>query len=84
MRTTITLDADTEALIRKRMAERGLSFKETINEAIRESLSPSRRPRRFKTATARLGLPTVPLDRALQLAADIEDEEGLRKMRSGK
>ncbi len=84
MRTTVTLDPDTEALIRKRMRERGSSFKEALNDAIREGLGGTPRRSRFRTRTANLGLPAVNLDRALQLAAELEDEELIRKMRTGK
>lgn len=38
----------------------------------------------FRTATAPLGVPVVNLDRALQLAAELEDEELVRKTRVGK
>ena len=84
MRTTVTLDADTEALIRRRMREHGVSFKQALNDAIREGLAPTSPKRRFRTATADLGLPAVGLDRALDLAAALEDEELVRKMRAGK
>jgi hypothetical protein len=83
MRTTVTLDPDTEALLRRRMRERGLSFKAALNEAVRAGLAPEV-PGRFRTPTADLGLPTVNLDRALALAGELEDEELLRKQRSGK
>lgn len=83
MRTTVTLDSDTEALVRRRMRERHVSFKQALNDAIREGLTnPS--AAQFRTTTADLGLPSVNLDRALQLAGDLEDEELLRKLRSGK
>ncbi|MGH9280405.1 MAG: antitoxin [Acidimicrobiales bacterium] len=84
MRTTVTLDPDTEALIRKRMQVQGVSFKQAINDAIREGLASPTRRARFRTRTADLGLPVVALDRALQLAAELEDEEIIRRMRSGK
>ncbi len=84
MRTTVTLDSDTEALIRKRMRDHGVSFKQALNDAIRAGLGPPVRKKRFRTATADLGLPAVSLDRALQLAAELEDEELMRKMRAGK
>lgn len=84
VRTTVTLDADTEALIRKRMRERGVSFKRAINDAIREGLAGTPRKTGFRTKTAKLGMPTVNLDRALQLAGELEDEELVRKMRAGK
>lgn len=84
MRTTVTLDADTEALVRRRMRERGVSFKQAVNDAIREGVTGARDGAGFRTATANLGLPAVNLDRALQLAAELEDEELVRKMRAGK
>lgn len=84
MRTTITLDPDTAALIRRRMQERGTSFKQTVNDALREGLSPQKGPAEtFATSTADLGLPSVNLDRALRLAGELEDEELIRKMRTG-
>lgn len=84
MRTTVTLDPDVEALVRRRMVERGLSFKRALNEAIRDGAAPVSSRSRFRTATADLGLPSVNLDRALRLAADLEDEEIVRKARTGK
>jgi hypothetical protein len=83
MRTTVTLDPDTAALVRRRMQERGVSFKVALNEAIRDGLAPSPRTP-FRTPSRDMGLPTVNLDRALQLAADLEDEELVRKQRLGK
>ena len=83
VRTTVTLDPDTEALLKRRMRERGLSFKEAVNDAIRAGLDPGTR-RRLSTPTADLGVPAVNLDRALALAAELEDEELVRKQRAGK
>ncbi len=81
MRTTITLDADTEQLVRKRMRERGLTFKQAVNELIRRGAGGADAP--FATATASMGESRVNLDRALQVAADLEDDELIRKMRAG-
>lgn len=83
MRTTVTLDPDVEQLIRRRMRERGVSFKEAINEAIRASGSAST-GRPFRTATASMGESRVNLDRALQVIGDLEDDELVRKSRSGR
>jgi len=80
----VTLDPDAEALIRRRMREQGVSFKVAVNDAIREGLVGQRRGPDFRTPTAALGQPQVNLDRALQLAAELEDEELLRKQRLGK
>jgi hypothetical protein len=84
MRTTVTLDTDVEALLKRRMGERGIPFKQALNDALREALTASPGQRNFRTPTARLGLPAVNLDRALQLAGELEDEELVRKMRVGK
>lgn len=65
----MTLDNDVEALLRKQMRERGISFKQALNQAVRRGLWEASQSGSFSTPTAKLGLPTVSLDRALQLAA---------------
>jgi hypothetical protein len=40
MRTTVTLDPDVERLVKDAMRERGLSFKQALNEALRRDLAP--------------------------------------------
>lgn len=80
MRTTITLDPDTEQLVRRRMAERGVSFKDAVNDLIRGN---ARAAQPFRTATAAMGRTTVPLDRALSLAGRLEDDELIRRMQLG-
>jgi len=85
MRTTVTLDSDVMAILRERMRELGISFKEAVNDAVRRSIAA--RPAassEFRTPTFSMGVPTVNLDRALMLAADLEDDELVRKMRMGK
>ena len=81
MRTTVTLDADTEQLIQRRMRERGQTFKEAVNDAIRSGAGRSE-SKPFVTETASMGLSAINLDRALQVVAELEDEELIRKMRS--
>lgn len=83
MRTTVTLDDDTLALVHRLMKERGVSFKKALNDAIREGAQRRAKSTPFKTRTADLGVPTVNLDRALQVAADLEDEELIRRQRRG-
>ena len=80
MRTTVTLDPDTEQLVRRRMRERGMSFKEALNDAIR---SGARQDRPFRTETASMGRSSVNLDRALQVAAELDDDDRLHRMRTG-
>jgi hypothetical protein len=83
VRTTVTLDADVEQLVRRRMKERGMSFKEALNDAIRSGVREQAGDEPFQTQTASMGESRVNLDRALQLAADLEDDELLRKLRTG-
>lgn len=83
MRTTVTLDPDVELLIKRRMNERKLSFKQAVNEAIRAGAGASRaKPIDFPTYD--LGEPLVDLTKALQLAGELEDEVLLRRMSEGR
>jgi hypothetical protein len=83
MRTTVTLDADTEELVRRRMRTQKVSFKKALNDAIRDGCRPVSDTAVFRTRTARMGSPLINLDRALQVAAELEDEELLLRLRSG-
>ncbi|MGH3155713.1 MAG: hypothetical protein ACRDNF_03915, partial [Streptosporangiaceae bacterium] len=63
MRTTVTLDPDVAALLRDAAAQRGVSFKETLNSAVRAGLSAGREARPYRTPSRSLGLrPGVNLD----------------------
>lgn len=81
MRTTVTLDADVESLLRRAMRERGITFKEAINEALRRGLGKPSSPRRaYRVTPDDLGAPLVPLESALRISAAWEDEEIQRKL----
>jgi hypothetical protein len=82
VRTTITLDPDLAARLKKLAAERGTSFKATVNAAIRAGLDAGRpRARRYEEQTRRLGVrPGVDLTKALRLAAELEDEAAIREL----
>ncbi len=83
MRTTVTLDPDTEQLVRRRMRERGQSFKEALNDLIRAGAIDDGSTTPFRTKTASMGVSQVNLDRALQVVAELEDDELVRKLRAG-
>lgn len=83
MRTTVTLDPDTDDAVRRLMQERGLTFKQAVNEAIRAGAAPAKR-RPFRTRTFNMGAPLVDLDKALRLSAELEDEEIIRKLEAGR
>ena len=82
MRTTITLDPDVEALIRTAMKERGVSFKEALNSAVRTGLTqPRQRKRSFTQKSFSLGREQYfRWDKAAQTAVALEDEELVRKL----
>lgn len=84
MRTTITLEPDVAALVRKLMDERGLTFKAAVNRAIRAGLSPGAGRADFSQPTFPMGAPAVPLTKALIIAAELEDEDLSRRMEIGK
>lgn len=82
MRTTVTLDPDVEALIRTAMKERGLSFKEAVNSAVREGLARKKSVKRsFVQKSFSLGAEqNFRWDKALAVADALEDEELVRKL----
>jgi hypothetical protein len=82
MRTTVTLDPDLMDQLRAVAHSRKVSFKTALNDAVRAGLSGNRGERLpFKQITKPMGLrPGVDLTKALQMAADLEDEENIRKL----
>lgn len=84
MRTTVTLDPDVDARIRKLMRERGLSFKDAVNTAIREGLAATGEGEPFETPAFEMGPARLPVERALALAGELQDEDLLRKRTVGK
>ena len=84
MRTTVTLDPDTRLLVERAMRERGLSFKDAVNDAIRIGLGDRPEGPRSYTAPHALGLARVDLTKALGLAGRLEDEELARRLVEGR
>lgn len=83
----MTLDADTEALLRRLMRERGISFKEALNQAVRLGASgpPRAKASRFQQRTFKMGFrPEFRWDKSLALAESMEDEELVRKLQTRK
>lgn len=83
MRTTVTLDSDAEQIIRERMASKGISFKQALNDTIRDGAT-GRPDYVFRQTTHNMGVPKVDLTKANQLAAELENEEILAKMRASR
>ena len=79
----MTLDPDVERLIRSSMKERGISFKEALNQAARAGLLGKSRPRarKFVQKTFHMGeTQNFRWDKALTTAEAMEDEELSRKL----
>jgi hypothetical protein len=85
MRTTVTLDADVEALLRKEMRRRGEPFKQVLNNAIRAGLRGANRgDEPFEPITFDMGKPRVDLTKATALAAELEDDQIIERYRRGR
>ncbi len=82
MRSTVTLDPDVEALLRRVMQKKGIPFKQALNEAVRAGLrQPAPSKKAFQQRTYRMGFrPEFRWDKALALAEAMEDEELIRKL----
>lgn len=83
MRTTVTLDPDVDLLVKRAMRERGLTFKQAVNEAIRAGIAPGRREPAPRFDTHDMGEPAVDITKALQLAGSLEGEELARRLSLG-
>jgi hypothetical protein len=86
MRTTVDLDPDLLRRLRDEAHRRRVSFKDLLNRVLRRGLeSPARgksHARAYRCPTFRLGQPaaSLDLDRALAVAAALEDEEIAREL----
>ena len=88
MRTTLTVEDDIIDALQQEAARARVPFKTIVNRALRlglERLRPSPGRKRFRQQTFRMGDPAGPnLDKALQLAALLDDEERARKLGLGR
>jgi hypothetical protein len=84
VRTTVTLDPDTRLLIERAMRERGLSFKEAVNDAIRAGLAARPPGELHVTSPRTLGPARVDLTKALSVAGELEDEALARRLTEGR
>lgn len=82
MRTTVTLDADVAAKLKADAAKRGVSFKEALNGNLRRGLANAdAKPTPFRVRPRPMrATPGLDLDKSLQIAGRLEDEEVLRKI----
>jgi hypothetical protein len=80
----MTLDEDVAAQIRRVMRERGIGWKEAVNELLRLGLQSTRTPEPYESPTFASGVhPGVDLTKALRLAGELADDEVVRKVETG-
>lgn len=88
MRTTVTLEPDVEARLKRHMHERGISFKDALNSILRAGLDHERERSKvdpYVLPVFDLGIrPGIDYDRIAHLMDDLEDEVRLRRMREGR
>jgi hypothetical protein len=84
MRTTLTLDPDVAQILKAKTAERGVPFKQVVNEALRRGLSAEpkvkRKPYRVTAHAAGL-LPGIDPRKLNQLADELETQAILAAMK---
>jgi hypothetical protein len=84
MRTTVTLDPDVAMNIKKRMADKNLSFKETLNQTLRHGLKVVEKEKKrapFKVIPHSFGFkPGIDQNKLGQLLDQLDAEEFVRKM----
>jgi hypothetical protein len=87
MRTTVTLDPDVAARLKETARRGGISFKEALNSTVRRGFDRGdvkSQPFRLPPPQRLEARPGVNLDKALQLAGELEDTETMRKLQLGK
>jgi hypothetical protein len=83
MRTTVTIDPELQTRVKELARERGVSFREALNDVLRRGLGRGTHPgaQRYDVPARPLDLrPGIDLDKALSLAAELEDDEIVRKL----
>lgn len=83
MRTTVTLEPDVEAFVKRAMRERGLTFKQAVNEAIRAGMTGRQAPQALQFPTHDMGEALIEVTKALRLAGELEDQELAARLARG-
>jgi len=87
MRTTLTIDDGLLRQLRQKALDSGKPFKQVVNETLQAGLNAPVVARRepYRCPSFSMGQPRWPvnLDKALALAAEIEDQEIMARLRQG-
>jgi hypothetical protein len=85
MRTTLTLDSDVAASVKREMRQKRTTLKETVNSALRAALPPAppgRRRKPYVLVSRNLGIRTDKLPS--KILAEMDEAEDVRKLREGR
>jgi hypothetical protein len=84
MRTTVQIDDGLLRTLKEQAHREGTSLAKLVNRVLRQGLDVSEQRRKsvrpYREKTFAMGQPKVNLDKALALAAALEDEETLEKL----
>jgi len=84
MRTTIRIDDELLLKLKEEARKQKISLTGLLDRTLRAGMQASREPRRrrprYREQTHAMGAPSVTLEKALALAAMLEDKEIVRKM----
>jgi len=81
MRTTVTIDSDTEILLKEEARRTGKSFKQVLNEAIRSALGRTSSPVEIRPLFSSPFPSNLEGESFNQLADEWDDEETLQELR---
>ena len=82
MRTTVTIDADTEALLKDEAARTGQSFKAVLNQAVKRALGRRQAEVRVKPLFSAPFPAELVQQNFNRLAAEWDDEETVKELSS--
>jgi hypothetical protein len=84
MRTTIRIDDELLVKLKEEARKQNISLTRLLDRTLRAGMQAPRGPRRsrrrYREQTHAMGAPIITLDKALALAAVLEDKEIIRKM----
>jgi hypothetical protein len=87
MRTTVRIEDDLLRQLKERAHRENVSISSFLNRLIRDGLARPRSakpPRPYRQKVHNMGPPKINLDKALSFAAQLEDEEIIKKLLAGK
>jgi hypothetical protein len=83
MRTTLRIDDDLMRVLKERACRENVSVTSLVNQLLRRGLDANRRkkkPKKYREKTFAMGVPRLDLTKALEVAAELDDAEIVRRI----